>query len=365
MKGRIKKSIGLFKIPKNNKITCNLFLLKNDFKYKILMHTTIAINKTCFSSIKSSPIINAIHNRRDYHVTIKSLEDGVESEEGRNWNEAQKTQMMKKKRGERPNSSTRSNEGGKRKRKSEINLFNQIGKDSKKVTLEMEKLRKHVLKAESLLDQSNFEEALQEYEKAMSIPLDYHTGAILMGMGICYMHLDDHERCIDTFVEALEFDPDNISCYNNLAHAYFEMEMYDESLETYKKALELMKDDIMHYEDEFVEINFHVGQIYLNVHEDNVQAIEWFDRALMVDPNHGQVLHFKAVALQNIGEDKKAKKLLLFSIENSEFPFPESFYLLHKIFEGEGDSQKSSNFLQEYLEYQERLKQQNIPYEFN
>ena len=228
---------------------------------------------------------------------------------------------------------------------------------------QIDEVTKKVNKAVSLMKRSKFDEALKEYEEAINVPVDFHTGGILMGMGICNVEIEDYASAIDCFKKALKYDHSNLSCYDSLAYSLYQVDREEEALEMYKKGLSMIE-EIGENESEFVEFNFHIGQIYMD-RGDNKEALKWFERGLVVDPTHGQLLHFKAVCLKNEGKLKEAKAIFLQAINKSDYPFPDTFYFLHKIYEAEGDQEKSNKFLQEHLEYQERLKAQDIEYQFD
>jgi len=93
-----------------------------------------------------------------------------------------------------------------------------------------------------LIDEENWPAALEELKAADQ--KFHNTPAVLTAMGECEIHLQQPEAAIPCFEKVIELDPESVEALNNLAVAYMFFGNYASSEETYLKALQYQPDHL-------------------------------------------------------------------------------------------------------------------------
>jgi tetratricopeptide (TPR) repeat protein len=123
----------------------------------------------------------------------------------------------------------------------------------------------------------------KDYQKAEAIYLnilnyDYENPNALFLLGTLYQQTEREGLSINLFKRLVDKMGDSSSVYNNLAAAYHVGTFNGEALNTYMLANNLAagKDP---------DILGNIGGMFVNVGEPE-RGLEWFDKALAIDPNH-------------------------------------------------------------------------------
>ncbi len=95
------------------------------------------------------------------------------------------------------------------------------------------------------LIKKNFEEAKENFQKALS--LNQNLVGALMSLGSLHYQEGNFKRAIGYFARAVRLDPRNDKAYFNLGVCHQELEEYENALNFYKKALELNPEDVKSY----------------------------------------------------------------------------------------------------------------------
>ncbi len=83
----------------------------------------------------------------------------------------------------------------------------------------------HFEKAKYFFDRNNFKEAVNEYQKAIS--LDHQNADLFNNLGTAYARSGDYQKAILAFQNALRTDPNHQTARTNLAQAYLQAGIYD------------------------------------------------------------------------------------------------------------------------------------------
>src|SRR5829696_5637921 len=95
-------------------------------------------------------------------------------------------------------------------------------------------------KAHSLFVDGRLEEAVEAYDKALSIRPDYPEAWYYKGVTLYF--LDRDEEAVEAYDKALEIKPDYPEAWFNKGSALMNLERYEDALEAYEKTLEIKPD---------------------------------------------------------------------------------------------------------------------------
>ncbi|MDM8514677.1 tetratricopeptide repeat protein, partial [Desulfobacterales bacterium HSG16] len=91
----------------------------------------------------------------------------------------------------------------------------------------------------------NYEEAINQYRKAIEIDPD-NTYANTM-LGLAFYKQKNYEEAINQYRKAIEIDPDNTYAYNKLGRVFEKQKNYEEAINQYRKAIEIDPDNTYAY----------------------------------------------------------------------------------------------------------------------
>ncbi|MCU0661270.1 MAG: tetratricopeptide repeat protein, partial [Myxococcota bacterium] len=143
-------------------------------------------------------------------------------------------------------------------------------------------------------------------------------------LGLVADKLDKLDKAISSYEAAYASDTSNLEIVMSLAEAYFRAKEWEKAFKLYQMVLVHYRDK--QGKDEIVEIFYRLGHIKNQVGERR-KALNMFDKALELDPNHRatlgevisiqveqknfeQVIHFKKVLLDNASDDEKSALLI-------------------------------------------------------
>jgi len=107
------------------------------------------------------------------------------------------------------------------------------------------KAAEHNSKGLALMKQDKYDEALEEFNKAIEIEPDYLDA--IKNKGNTYYYKADIEKALECYELTISKDPSYWSGYNNIGNIYFDQNENDKAEEYYRKAAELCKDDYKPY----------------------------------------------------------------------------------------------------------------------
>jgi len=100
--------------------------------------------------------------------------------------------------------------------------------------------RYYLKKGVSLFDQGNYEEALEQFNKAIELnPKNYIAHNYV---GLVYFELRAYDQAIEYFNKAIELKPNRFMAHNRLGICYYQQKKYDLAIEQFNKAIELNPD---------------------------------------------------------------------------------------------------------------------------
>jgi len=104
----------------------------------------------------------------------------------------------------------------------------------------LSKLEKAMKAGEEKLTQNNFNEALEDFETALSLEPESHfvTPGLYLSKCKCYLKLKDVTKTLEACNKALEWDDSLVDAYINKAEAQMLAEDYDKAIHEWQKARE-------------------------------------------------------------------------------------------------------------------------------
>jgi len=143
--------------------------------------------------------------------------------------------------------------------------------------------------AYNLLGKTN--EAMQHFDKAVSLSHRDDRDAVLYNIGLSFENQNNYRTAISYFLDAHKLDPTNAAILYDLAYCYEQTEQYERSIYYYDKSLD---------EDPYVEHAwFNLGAVYCKV-ENYEKAIEAYDFAIAINESYSSAYFYKANLLSNL-----------------------------------------------------------------
>ncbi len=161
--------------------------------------------------------------------------------------------------------------------------------------------------ARVLAEQGDYEDAVRYYRKTTS--LDESHAKAWFRLGLAQRALGKHAEAVDSYMRAIEANPrvrmDDEDAggahYHALGDLYIEFGFHDKALKVYENGLTNNPDAPRLYQGQ--------GLAQLRL-ERYGAAVESFEKVLEMDDSHGSALYNLAVARNEMGEPKEAKRAL-------------------------------------------------------
>jgi tetratricopeptide (TPR) repeat protein len=163
-----------------------------------------------------------------------------------------------------------------------------------------EMLEDHVLLMQIYYEQGQYEEALNSATEILRFD-ESNTDAVKVS-AFCYNALGQTEKALGYYEDLLQEQPDDADLVFNLGLLYEEMEQYDKAIANFMKAFELNPTDI--------EAILHCAQVYLEIKQDNVKAVECYEKALEINPDNPGILNNLGIALIRAGEELDDQEMI-------------------------------------------------------
>jgi tetratricopeptide (TPR) repeat protein len=160
--------------------------------------------------------------------------------------------------------------------------------------------------------------AREEYKNALDLGLkdeDYRHAMMLVSNdeGIDFSAKAEHQRAIDKYLEAIQFDPSDPVVHSNLAIAFCSLKQWDRANEAFKKALSLGLGE-EDYRHGMMLVSNEEGNEYLN-EGDYPMAIEKYKQAIEFESKDAVVYSNLALAWESCKEPGKSSEALDRAIE--------------------------------------------------
>ncbi|MGP8216820.1 MAG: tetratricopeptide repeat protein [Bacteroidia bacterium] len=179
----------------------------------------------------------------------------------------------------------------------------------------------HINHGAELSKKNEFEKAIAEYEKAISLLTDIPTILLLyINIGYAYLRLKQYEKSLPSFNKAMELRPDYSYSLNNMGFAYIMMNQLDKGKEYLDKA--------SNYNDNLKVYSLRDYAIYYMKKGDLVLAETYFNRAFDMHLPVDLLEYFYSELLMMKSEKDEAMKYLSKSVEKGE---PEGIELMNTL----------------------------------
>lgn len=132
---------------------------------------------------------------------------------------------------------------------------------------------KFIFRGNQMEDQGNFEEALENYRKAIQVNPDYPRA--YLNIGNAFLALDLTEEAMTNYQKSIALDPNYAFAHYNLGNAYQKIEHLEDAVSCYHRALSCNKD--------FPEALVAIGTTYEKLNQTE-QAILQYETALKINP---------------------------------------------------------------------------------
>ncbi|MDD1749746.1 MAG: tetratricopeptide repeat protein [Methanothrix sp.] len=182
---------------------------------------------------------------------------------------------------------------------------------------------------------------------------DQDTAAILTKRGkdlAMSGNLDDLDKAIKLYDQALELDPENPVIWNNKGTALVRERKYEDALEAYDRALEL--------NSEYSEAMIGKGSA-LNRLNRSAESIGLFEKAIGLDPSNAKAWNNKGVALTRLGRYDEAINAFDRAIEIDP-EYEDAYFSRGKLFYTLQNYQEALNSLNRALELNPNDKEASV-----
>lgn len=179
--------------------------------------------------------------------------------------------------------------------------------------------------------------AINSYQNALDFEPDNHK--IFYSLGLSYKSKNDLNSAIDNYKKAIKLNPSYQAAYVNLGNIYVTIKQFNEAIECYKKAILLEPNDSNSFSC--------LGSIYLNVDEAD-EAIYYLKEAIKLKPDNVNAYISLGNAYINKGDFEKAIHNLELALELS----PNNYLIyscLANAYKGKREISKAINFLEKAL----------------
>jgi Flp pilus assembly protein TadD len=145
---------------------------------------------------------------------------------------------------------------------------------------EAERAQPFLRQAEAAFSQNNFEEAAQDYRRALKVKPDLAEAHY--GLGLALARLGQYQEAVKSFKEALHYKPGWTKALKDLGVTYLKLKRWPEAEKAFKIALKHRPQD--------AELYYDLG-VALGKQGKHKEAREAFDKALRLKPDYVQALN--------------------------------------------------------------------------
>ena len=111
-------------------------------------------------------------------------------------------------------------------------------------------------------------------------------------LGDAALEVDNYDKAIDYFTQAIKMDPDDAYSYSGRGEAYFWLDNYEKSIADYTQAIKIDPYDAVFYEDR--------GDAYywLDKYEESIAD---YTQAIKIDPDDADLYKNRGIVKENAG----------------------------------------------------------------
>ena len=142
----------------------------------------------------------------------------------------------------------------------------------------------------------NIDAAILAYQT--SIVLDRNNADAFVSLAEAYQDKGDLNGAITNYCEAVKISPQDAKVYTNMASVLWEQNFVDEAVIAYNKSIELDGTSEVPYNN--------LGVIYLEEMDLPVKALEYFERAIEINPNYTHGYYNKGRACEQVQDKTQA-----------------------------------------------------------
>ncbi len=137
---------------------------------------------------------------------------------------------------------------------------------------------------------------IRAFEKAAKLKKNY--GDAVAQLGLSYYKLNQYDKALSYFEEALGMGEGSVETLNNTAAIYFAKGNYLKAKEYYERAVGI--------DPYYIDAIGNLGATYGALKEFE-RALVYFDRALNLNPDNASYLYYKAITLNQLGRMEEAQ----------------------------------------------------------
>mgnify|MGYP000437701735 CR=1 FL=1 len=164
--------------------------------------------------------------------------------------------------------------------------------------------------AEYFISWGNFYQAIEMYRQALEILP--HTGQLLAGMGGCHLRIGDDAKAEHYFREALSHAAADLKVYEEIIHAWFDV---DEPYEAWA-VLEQAEDTM-----DSISYDFYLSQAHYCMKEYVIEVVRpWIDRAIERAPSHVPIFVIVGEMAVSTGDAEIGREYLGQALEVGQQP---------------------------------------------
>lgn len=191
----------------------------------------------------------------------------------------------------------------------------------------------------ALQAEGKFDEAIKEYERAVSLNPRY--GDAYEGMGDSYDAKGDYDRALKYFDKVIELKPRDAAGYDNRGDVYFKKGLYEKAITNYGNVIELSPRDNLAFVNR--------GKAYYK-NGDSARALKDYDEALRINPGDGAAYFNRGLAYDDAGRYDEALRDYTEAIALAPDNL-EAHYKRARVYGVKGDLVKAITDLSVYLTF--------------
>ena len=143
-----------------------------------------------------------------------------------------------------------------------------------------------------------YKEAIDTYQKCIEYDASFVDA--YANISYCYSKLSDFKKSILFANKAIMVNKDYAYSHYRKAWALHNLGKFDEAIDDYFEAIELDPTDVYNY--------LGITGVFLDKQE-NFSALEFANKAIMLDRDCANAYYYKSVALSNLGKKLEAEKV--------------------------------------------------------
>lgn len=164
------------------------------------------------------------------------------------------------------------------------------------IMLDKENAYSYFRKAWALQELAKYNAAIEVYEKCLEYDSQYLDA--YANISYCYSKIKDYKHSVLWANKALLVNKDYAYAHYRKAWALQELGKFNEAMDFYSSAIELDPADVYNY--------LGMASVSLNTQE-NLSALKFANKAILVDSACAGAYYLKSVALSNLGKTKEAE----------------------------------------------------------